>query len=61
MNPDFELGAYAKKDEQDKFKVTVHFVRGLHGGAGNAHFDQGSFIKQKKMQLPRSCLLRDVI
>ena len=47
MNPDFELGAYAKKDEQDKFKVTVHFVRGLHGGAGNAHFDQGSFIKQK--------------
>ena len=55
MNPSFRLADYAKKDSENKFRITVHFVLGLRGGGGPTITDHASLVKQKN-ELAAFCL-----
>eukprot|EP00435_Cladocopium_sp_Y103_P010479 s2347_g2.t1 len=47
MNPDFQLGHYAKKDSTGRLTLTVHFVLGLQGGGPMPPPNAESLVKQK--------------
>ena len=64
LNPDYALHHYARTNHDGDMHVRIHFVLGLHGGAGGPKSNTEAFVKAKNgmatMLLGLGCDLKEV-